>query len=120
MVASLVIGIAAGAEAVQGDDLLVSFFTVAAKVLTRILERVMWFLPLGVGSLVLRAVANIDGAQGTVQALAMFVVTSLAYLGVITVVLLPVIYLIFVRRTFCKFIVAVPRPMLTAFSTLSS
>uniref|UniRef100_A0A0X3NM77 Amino acid transporter n=2 Tax=Schistocephalus solidus TaxID=70667 RepID=A0A0X3NM77_SCHSO len=120
LITSLVIGIAAGAESVQGDDLIVRFFTAAAKVLTRILEKVMWFLPIGVGSLVLRAISNINGADGTARALAMFVVTSFAYLGVITLVLLPTIYLIFVRRDFCKFLGLVIRPMLTAFSTLSS
>ncbi|VDL94184.1 unnamed protein product [Schistocephalus solidus] len=78
------------------------------------------FLPIGVGSLVLRAISNINGADGTARALAMFVVTSFAYLGVITLVLLPTIYLIFVRRDFCKFLGLVIRPMLTAFSTLSS
>ncbi|KAL7065371.1 hypothetical protein AAHC03_04537 [Spirometra sp. Aus1] len=120
LVASLVIGIAAGVDSGQGEELFVRFFTGAASVLMRILKVVMWFLPLGVGSLVLRAISKIDGAEGTMRALALFVVTSFAYLGILAFVLLPTIYLVFARRGLCKFLILVARPMLTAFSTLSS
>ncbi len=77
-------------------------------------------LPLGMASLVLKAIAELQEAWGTVKALGMFVATSMAFLACIAFVLLPCVYTLAVRRNPFKFISNMANAALTAFSTVSS
>ncbi|KAF6768682.1 hypothetical protein AHF37_11366 [Paragonimus kellicotti] len=71
-------------------------------------------------SLIASAVARMSSLEQSLISLIMFVATSAAYLALIALVVLPVFYLMVLRRNLFHVYAAITAPLLTAFSLTSS
>ncbi|KAF7255710.1 hypothetical protein EG68_09750 [Paragonimus skrjabini miyazakii] len=88
--------------------------------MTVLIEKTVSLLPVAMISLIASAVARMSSLEQSLVSLAMFVATSAVYSAVIALVVLPIFYLIVLRRNLFHVYAAITAPLLTAFSLTSS
>ncbi|XP_076114769.1 excitatory amino acid transporter 1-like isoform X1 [Mytilus galloprovincialis] len=93
------------------------FFYAATEIVLVILEKILWFTPIGVASLIMREVAGADDLQGNFMRLGIFIGTFMLGQVIALFIVLPIIYVVIVRRNPLKFFTSLAEPMLIVLAT---
>jgi Na+/H+-dicarboxylate symporter len=81
---------------------------------------VIWYSPIGITFLIAAEIIQMEDPIAEIEALGMYIVTVLAGLFVHGFIVLPLIYLITVRKNPLPYVYGILQAMLTAFGTASS
>nr|AXS78271.1 sodium-dependent excitatory amino acid transporter glt-3 [Anisakis simplex] len=100
--------------------LMINFFIVLDAIIMRWISALMWCYPIGILSLVCKNIVDIDNLSETAQALAMYVVTVMCGLMIHSLLTLPLLYFVVVRRSPFDFMTGMLQALATAFGTASS
>ncbi|XP_052066150.1 excitatory amino acid transporter 1-like isoform X1 [Mytilus californianus] len=93
------------------------FFYAATEIVLVILEKILWSTPIGVASLIMREVAGADDLQGNFMRLGIFIGTFMLGQIIALFIVLPIIYVVIVRRNPLKFFTSLAEPMLIVLAT---
>ena len=107
----------------ERGKVVVQFFDGVFEAIMKIVHLIMWFAPVGVFGLVAGRLGEVGGGSAFVAELAKvgkYSLTVLAGLGIHGLFVLPLILLLFARRSPWTYIVNCSQALLTAFSTASS
>ncbi|GMR38630.1 hypothetical protein PMAYCL1PPCAC_08825, partial [Pristionchus mayeri] len=96
------------------------FFIALDVVITRMVGIYMWFGPIGICSLVMEKMLEVDDLLKTAQVLGMFIVTVVSGLAIQAFITLPLIYFISSRLNPFVFLKGLIPAIMTAFGTSSS
>ncbi|CAH8528741.1 unnamed protein product [Schistosoma intercalatum] len=116
---SLVIGLVAGSRREKLRPL-IALFECISEVMTIIIEFIIKLLPIAMISLIAYAIARMERIGDNFIALILFVASSITFLSIIVLVIMPVFFFIAVRRNLFRFYYYLSEPILTAFSSTSS
>ncbi|CAH8542225.1 unnamed protein product [Schistosoma bovis] len=116
---SLVIGLVAGSRREKLRPL-IALFECISEVMTVIIEFIIKLLPIAMISLIAYAIARMERIGDNFIALILFVASSITFLSIIVLVIMPVFFFIAVRRNLFRFYYYLSEPILTAFSSTSS
>ncbi|CAH8521005.1 unnamed protein product [Schistosoma mattheei] len=116
---SLVIGLVAGSRREKLRPL-IALFECISEVMTIIIEFIIKLLPIAMISLIAYAIARMERIEDNFIALILFVASSITFLSIIVLVIMPVFFFIAVRRNLFRFYYYLSEPILTAFSSTSS
>ncbi|VDP48052.1 unnamed protein product [Schistosoma margrebowiei] len=116
---SLVIGLVAGSRREKLRPL-IALFECISEVMTIIIEFIIKLLPIAMISLIAYAIARMERIGDNFIALILFVASSITFLSIIVLVIMPVFFFIAVRRNLFRFYYYLSEPVLTAFSSTSS
>ncbi|CAH8540760.1 unnamed protein product [Schistosoma curassoni] len=116
---SLVIGLVAGSRREKLRPL-IALFECISEVMTIIIEFIIKLLPIAMISLIAYAIARMERIGDNFIALILFVASSITFLSMIVLVIMPVFFFIAVRRNLFRFYYYLSEPILTAFSSTSS
>ncbi|CAH8551578.1 unnamed protein product [Schistosoma rodhaini] len=116
---SLVIGLVAGSRREKLRPL-IAMFECISEIMTIIIEFIIKLLPIAMISLIAYAIARMERIGDNFVALILFVASSITFLSIIVLVIMPVFYFIAVRRNLFRFYCCLSEPILTAFSSTSS
>ncbi|GMS91610.1 hypothetical protein PENTCL1PPCAC_13785 [Pristionchus entomophagus] len=107
---------------ILGDQarLMTNFFIVLDAIIMRWISALMWCYPIGILSLVIKNIVDIDNLTETAQALAMYVVTVICGLMIHSLLTLPFLYAVVTRKSPFSFITGMLQALATAFGTASS
>ncbi|GMR45501.1 hypothetical protein PMAYCL1PPCAC_15696 [Pristionchus mayeri] len=107
---------------ILGDQarLMINFFIVLDAIIMRWISALMWCYPIGIFSLVVKNIIDIDNLTETAQALAMYVVTVICGLMIHSLLTLPFLYALVTRQSPFSFITGMLQALATAFGTASS
>ncbi|CAH1781859.1 unnamed protein product [Owenia fusiformis] len=100
--------------------IIVLFFDGLNEAVMKLVYLVIWYSPIGVMFLIAAKLIAMEDIGETVQKVGMYTVTVLAGLGIHSLIILPLIYLIIVRKNPFKFLYGVLQALVTAFGTSSS
>ncbi|CAH0382128.1 unnamed protein product [Bemisia tabaci] len=95
-------------------ELVINFFSAVYKVLMKLLLGVIWFTPLGVGSVICGKIASVPDIGSTVDRLAWFILTTLVALAIYHVIIIQLIYFFFIRKNPFKYYSYLGPSLLTA------
>ncbi|GMT17287.1 hypothetical protein PFISCL1PPCAC_8584, partial [Pristionchus fissidentatus] len=96
------------------------FFIALDIVITRMVGIYMWFGPIGIASLVMEKMLEVDDLAKTAQVLGMFIVTVVTGLSIQAFITLPLIYYLSSRLNPYTFMKGLLPAIMTAFGTSSS
>ncbi|CAI2728714.1 unnamed protein product [Schistosoma spindalis] len=116
---SLVIGLVAGSRREKLRPL-IALFECISEIMTIIIEFIIKLLPIAMISLIAYAIARMERIGDNFIALILFVASSITFLSIIVLVIMPVFFFIAVRRNLFRFYYYLSEPVLTAFSSTSS
>ncbi|KAH9587483.1 hypothetical protein MS3_00005205 [Schistosoma haematobium] len=116
---SLVIGLVAGSRREKLRPP-IALFECISEVMTIIIEFIIKLLPIAMISLIAYAIARMERIGDNFIALILFVASSITFLSIIVLVIMPVFFFIAVRRNLFRFYYYLSEPILTAFSSTSS
>ncbi|XP_068728324.1 excitatory amino acid transporter 1-like [Montipora capricornis] len=119
VVFSIVFGIVLGRTGERGMPLK-AFFESLNEVVMKMVALVMWVSPIGICSLIAAKVAGMDDVIKSLNMLGMYMLTVISGLLIHALVILPLLYLIAVRKNPLRFYVGLRDAMITAFGTSSS
>jgi len=122
IVASILFGAAFSALGKE-SRVIVEIFTVLDKAIMKIVHWIMIFTPLGIFSLIAERI-GISGGGSAVMELAMqlgkYVLSVVVGLGIHAFIVLPLILILFAKRSPLEYVQNLGKALLTAFSTASS
>jgi len=101
-------------------DVMVRFFVVLNEIVMRIVIVVMWYSPLGIASLIIGKILDIDDMYTTAKSLGYYMITVITGLIIHAVVTLPGIYFCITRRNPWSFFKGMLQAWVTALGTASS
>ncbi|KAG5446439.1 Excitatory amino acid transporter 3 [Clonorchis sinensis] len=119
LVSSLVLGLIAGSR-VEKTGPFIALAEAVTEVMTVLIEKTVKLLPVAMISLIASAVARINRLEQSLLALALFVASSAACMAILAFIVLPLFFLVCVRRNLFRVYAAISAPLLTAFSLTSS
>jgi len=119
VVFSIAVGLVTATLGEDGKPLLKVVDTLN-KVLSKLVQLVMWYSPFGIWSLLAVSFARMDNIISTFESLGLLVVCSLFGMFLHSLCIYPAIYYIFIRENPYKFMKGLLQPLLTAFGTSSS
>eukprot|EP00795_Rhopilema_esculentum_P007649 gene7649-13470_t len=119
IVFSISIGIVLGTMGEKAKPF-VDFVAILNEVVMKLVLLVMWYSPIGIWSLVSAKFAEMANIEGTFRSLGLFIVTVVSAIGIHSLLVLPLIYFIVVRKNPYKFMKGLLEAMITAFGTDSS
>ncbi|KAL5004084.1 hypothetical protein ScPMuIL_017540 [Solemya velum] len=117
--ACTLIGIATGKMADKGKAFL-HFMTSATDVIMEVLRWVLWLTPIGVGSLITVSIASDADVVTVFSRLGMFVGTVTVGIIIEQIIILPAVYVFFVRKNPFSFLANITRAWLIGFAATSS
>ncbi|XP_013416265.1 excitatory amino acid transporter 1 [Lingula anatina] len=97
-----------------------NFFASLCDAVLVLIHAVLWYVPIGLFFLVAERVVSMDDPARVLEQLGYYMLTVIIGLVVHGYILLPIIYLIFVRRNPYKYIYGVLKAIFTALGTASS
>jgi len=104
----------------SGGDLVIQFSDVCFEALVTMIQKVILFTPLGVGSLVAGSIAQADGVLSVIQNLGALILVILFGLAFHVFIFYASLYASLTRKNPYKFLAGLPRVWMTAFGTSSS
>ncbi|XP_063399933.1 excitatory amino acid transporter 3-like [Mytilus trossulus] len=119
LIASCMLGIAAGAAKETGRQF-ANFFYSATEVILLLLGKIIWTTPFGVASLIAKTLASTKNLEDDFNRLGLFIGTVMAGLGIISFVALPITYFIFIRRNPFKFLWTMLQPAMIVLASTST
>ncbi|KAF7250508.1 Excitatory amino acid transporter 3 [Varanus komodoensis] len=114
----LVFGIVIGKMGQKGQ-VLVDFFNALNDATMHIVQIIMWYMPLGILFLIAGKIIEVEDWE-IFRKLGLYMATVLSGLAIHSVVILPLIYLIIVRKNPYKFAIGMAQALLTALMISSS
>ncbi|KAL8617645.1 hypothetical protein ACOMHN_047891 [Nucella lapillus] len=119
VIASAAIGMAA---AQTGEIALpfLRFFSAAAEVVIRLVHWVIWLTPIGVASLIAKAIASTKDLEATFKGLGYFVLAEVIGNFITGFIFIALIYFVIIRKNPFKFILGASRAIVTGVATASS
>uniref|UniRef100_A0A8D0HG75 Amino acid transporter n=1 Tax=Sphenodon punctatus TaxID=8508 RepID=A0A8D0HG75_SPHPU len=114
----LVFGIVIGKMGEKGQ-VLVDFFNALNEATMRIVQIIMWYMPLGILFLIAGKIIEVEDWE-IFRKLGLYMATVLSGLAIHSVVILPLIYLIIVRKNPFRFAIGMAQALLTALMISSS
>nr|KAG5698013.1 hypothetical protein BaRGS_005831 [Batillaria attramentaria] len=114
-----VLGIAANRIGKRGKPF-VKFFVSAAEIVIVALRWFFWTSPLGVASLIAKAIAGIDDLEDSFSKLGMFVVVVVVGMVIYQFGVLSLLLFLFTRRNPIKFHISILRPYFIGFASTST
>jgi len=90
------------------------------KVVSKLVQYVMWYSPIGIWSLLAVSFAQMDNIVSTFESLGLLVICVLLGLFIHSLCIYPAIYFIFLRKNPYRYMKGLLQPLLTAFGTSSS
>jgi Na+/H+-dicarboxylate symporter len=96
------------------------FFDSLNKAIMRLVFLVIWYAPVGICFLIIWRLAKERHLKNVIQQLGFFILTVFAGLGVHSLIVIPLIYLIFVRKNPLKHLFGLSSALMTALGTSSS
>ncbi|XP_067950828.1 excitatory amino acid transporter 3-like isoform X2 [Watersipora subatra] len=119
LVFSIAFGITLGNMGEQGKPLK-DFFNCLSEASMRIVQLIIWYSPIGVCFLIAAKLVDIEDLGGVLSSLGFYMLSVLVGLAIHGLIVIPLIYLIFVRKNPFKFIYGIIQAIVTAFATASS
>ncbi|XP_074594270.1 excitatory amino acid transporter-like [Brevipalpus obovatus] len=101
-------------------EVMVRFFVILNDIVMRLVIIVMWYSPIGIMSLIIGKITEIDDIWSTAQQLALYMITVLIGLIIHACVTLPLIYFVIVRKNPLTFFRGMLQAWVTAVGTSSS
>ncbi|XP_019410876.1 PREDICTED: excitatory amino acid transporter 3 [Crocodylus porosus] len=114
----LVFGIVIGKMGEKGQ-ILVDFFNALNEATMRIVQIIMWYMPFGILFLIAGKIIEVEDWE-IFRKLGLYMATVLSGLAIHSVVILPLIYLITVRKNPFRFAIGMAQALLTALMISSS
>ncbi|XP_068783198.1 excitatory amino acid transporter 3 [Struthio camelus] len=114
----LVFGIVIGKMGEKGQ-VLVDFFNALNEATMRIVQIIMWYMPVGILFLIAGKIIEVEDWE-IFRKLGLYMATVLSGLAIHSIVILPLIYLIIVRKNPFRFAVGMAQALLTALMISSS
>ncbi|XP_053156321.1 excitatory amino acid transporter 3 [Hemicordylus capensis] len=114
----LVFGIVIGKMGEKGQ-VLVDFFNALNDATMKIVQIIMWYMPLGILFLIAGKIIEVEDWE-IFRKLGLYMATVLSGLAIHSVVILPLIYLIIVRKNPFRFAIGMAQALLTALMISSS
>ncbi|CAM5114917.1 unnamed protein product [Eretmochelys imbricata] len=114
----LVFGIVIGKMGEKGQ-VLVDFFNALNDATMKIVQIIMWYMPLGILFLIAGKIIEVEDWE-IFRKLGLYMATVLSGLAIHSVVVLPLIYLITVRKNPFRFAIGMAQALLTALMVSSS
>nr|KAG5712280.1 hypothetical protein BaRGS_023859 [Batillaria attramentaria] len=114
---------AVGMAAAQTGDAaqpFLRFFLAAADVIIRLVQWIIWLTPLGVASLIAKALASTTDLESTFLGLGLFVLAEVIGNFLLAFILVPAIYLVFLRKNPFLFLAGASRAIITGVASASS
>ncbi|XP_064625417.1 excitatory amino acid transporter 3-like [Lineus longissimus] len=99
---------------------LVAFFSAMNEAVMALIGLVIWYSPIGVLFLVASKIVEMENIETALQQLGLYIATVLAGLAIHGFIILPLLYLIFVRKNPFKFVAGILQALVTALATASS
>ncbi|CAH8504421.1 unnamed protein product [Schistosoma turkestanicum] len=99
---------------------LISLVESISEIMTVIIEFIIKLLPVAIVSLIAYAIARMERIEDNFIALVLFVASSITFLSIIVLVIMPLLFFIVVRKNLFRFYICLSEPVLTAFSSTSS
>jgi len=100
--------------------LVIDFFDACFEALIGMIEKVIIFTPLGVGSLVAGSIAKAQGLASVMQNLGALFAIVMVGQAIHTFIFYPTLYACFTRKNPMRYFLGLPRAWMTAFGTSSS
>ncbi|XP_071951935.1 excitatory amino acid transporter 1-like [Antedon mediterranea] len=119
VVFSVAFGIVLGRMKESGDPLR-AFFNSLNEAVMQLVKVVIWVSPIGIFFLIMGKIIEMDDWAKMFSQIGMYMVTVIAGLAIHGLFILPLLYLIFVRRNPYKYLSGVTPALMTAFGTASS
>ncbi|XP_066920841.1 excitatory amino acid transporter-like [Clytia hemisphaerica] len=119
IVFAMAVGKIAGSMGKEAEMFL-AFITTFNAIVTRLIVLVMWYSPIGIGSLIMARFAEMENIHETFAGLALFIVTVILGIGIHGLIVLPAIFFFFTRTNPYVYLSRVGPAMATAFGTDSS
>jgi len=104
----------------QDGDIMVRFFVVLNEIVMRIVIVVMWYSPIGIASLIIGKILDIDDMYTTAKSLGYYMITVIIGLIIHAVITLPGIYFSITKRNPWTFFKGMLQAWVTALGTASS
>uniref|UniRef100_A0A8B9Q405 Amino acid transporter n=1 Tax=Apteryx owenii TaxID=8824 RepID=A0A8B9Q405_APTOW len=114
----LVFGVVIGNMGEKGQ-VLVDFFNALNEATMRIVQIIMWYMPVGILFLIAGKIIEVDDWE-IFRKLGLYMATVLSGLAIHSIVILPLIYLIIVRKNPFRFAMGMAQALLTALMVSSS
>ncbi|XP_015262948.1 PREDICTED: excitatory amino acid transporter 3 [Gekko japonicus] len=114
----IVFGVVIGKMGEKGQ-VLVDFFNALNEATMRIVQIIMWYMPLGILFLIAGKIIQVEDWE-IFRKLGLYMATVLSGLAIHSVVILPLIYLIIVRKNPYRFAMGMAQALLTALMISSS
>ncbi|KAK7504817.1 hypothetical protein BaRGS_00003845 [Batillaria attramentaria] len=114
---------AVGMAAAQTGDAaqpFLRFFLAAADVIIRLVQWIIWLTPIGVASLIAKALASTTDLESTFLGLGLFVLAEVIGNFLLAFILVPAIYLVFLRKNPFLFLAGASRAIITGVASASS
>lgn len=119
VVFSIVFGIVLGRTGERGMPLK-AFFEALNEVIMKMVALVMWFSPIGICSLIAAKVAAMKDIMESLNMVGLYMATVIAGLLIHALIILPLLYLIAVRKNPIRYMIGLRDAIITAFGTSSS
>ncbi|KAJ8309688.1 hypothetical protein KUTeg_011553 [Tegillarca granosa] len=119
VMACTVIGIAAGQMKSKAKPFL-EFFSISSEVMLIVLRWFMWLTPIGVTSLVIVSISDVDDIGDVFEKLGLFVATVTIGIILLHVVFLPLILFLTTRRNPYAYIVSIGKAWMIGFAATST
>ncbi|XP_046844090.1 excitatory amino acid transporter-like [Xenia sp. Carnegie-2017] len=116
---SIAFGIILSGLGEQGKPL-VNWFTCLFRVTMKLVELILWFSPIGIGSIIASKLATMDDIVGMMAVIGMYVAAVLVGFFIYGVFILPALYLILLKRNPLRLLRDVAKALTMAFGTSSS
>ncbi|XP_009876767.1 PREDICTED: excitatory amino acid transporter 3, partial [Apaloderma vittatum] len=114
----LVFGMVIGKMGEKGQ-VLVDFFNALNEATMRIVQIIMWYMPIGIVFLIAGKIIEVEDWE-IFRKLGLYMATVLSGLAIHSIVILPLIYLIIVRKNPFRFAMGMAQALLTALMISSS
>ncbi|VDN57055.1 unnamed protein product [Dracunculus medinensis] len=99
---------------------IINFFTILDAVITRWVEALMWFAPVGIICLITGNLLELEDLSDMAQVLLLYIITVIGGLTIHTFVVMPGLYFFIVRKNPLKLMQNMLQAVVTAFGTGSS
>ncbi|XP_064645065.1 excitatory amino acid transporter 3-like isoform X2 [Lineus longissimus] len=119
VVFSIALGLVISKMGKQGE-ILTQFFEALGEATMRLVAVVIWYSPVGIMFLVAAEIIKMPDPAEVLRQLGLYMATVLAGLAIHSIIVLPLIYFVCVRKNPFKYIAGVVQAMITAFGTSSS
>uniref|UniRef100_A0A0B7A5S1 Amino acid transporter n=1 Tax=Arion vulgaris TaxID=1028688 RepID=A0A0B7A5S1_9EUPU len=119
----IVISAAVGIAASQAKDKVqpfIDFFNAGARIIFLLFSWVKWTTPVGVASLIARALVTVDNIESAFSSMGLFMLTTSGGCLLYQCTILPIILVIMTRRNPFKFLTHVVKPWMLAFGPATS